>query len=567
MIEFQNIPLFDHDIEGVEIEVVKTKPQWKILVADDEEAVHQLMRIVLRDFSFEGLSVQIFDAYSGEEAKQFLKNNPDVAVVFLDIVMETSHTGLDIIHFIRKEQKNSIVQIVLQTGQTGIPPEFELITQYSVNEFLSKVELSSRKLFTTVTTLLRSYSLSFSVNQLNKKLEKELNERKLFEQALKNAQNELEKRVNERTKELILANYKMAMEIEERNRAEKALRESEERHRALFDNNPVPTIIVDKNARVVRYNLAKGKSGNRSPAIGDLMYRDYAGNHDIDMYSELMDCIKSGVVKEFPARRYDDSFLHIRISPFFEGAIITAIDITDSKRAEEQIHTLTQELIKAQESERQRIARDLHDKVAQDLASLTISCKTIFDHETDVSDELRKKVERFSTTLKNSISAVRELSYNLRPPNLDQLGLVQTIYRFCEDFSESNRIKVKFHSAGVNDLELDFDTEINLYRIVQEGLNNVRKHAKAENATIRFTAAYPNIILRIEDDGAGFDVKRRLGEALSEKRMGIRNMRERVYLLKGKFRIHSHESEGTKVIVEIPYMENKIKKKIKLSWN
>ena len=567
MVDFHNSPLFENDMEGVEIEVINTKPPWKILVADDDEAVHQLMRIVLKDYAFEERPVEILDAYSGEETKRVLNSKPDIAVVFLDIVMETSQTGLDIIQFIREGQGNSIIQIVLQTGQTGIPPEYELITQYSVNEFISKVDLSSKKLFATVTTLLRSYSLSYSVNQLNKKLEKELMERKLFEQALKNAQNELEKRVNERTKELILANYKMAMEIEERNRAEKALRESEERHRALFDNNPVPTIIVDKNARVVRYNLAKGKAGTRPPSIGDLMYKDYAGRHEIDMYGELMECIKSGIVKEFPARRYKDAFLHIRISPFFEGAIITAIDITDSKRAEEQIHTLTQELIKAQESERQRIARDLHDKVAQDLASLTISCKTLFDDEEGVSDQLKKKVERFSGILKNTISAVRELSYNLRPPNLDQLGLVQTIYRFCQDFSDSNGIKVNFHSAGVDDLDLDFDTEINLYRIVQEGVNNVRKHASAKSITIRFTAAYPNIILRIEDDGKGFDVKKRLGEASSEKRMGIRNMRERVYLLKGKFRIHSGELEGTKIVVEIPYTDNKIKKKLKLSWN
>lgn len=556
MLETFEQDAFDYKVNGVDVEIVKKKTPWKILVTDDEETVHKLMKIVLRDYTFEDQNVEILSAFSGEEAKAVLSKHSDIAIVFLDIVMETDNTGLEIIHFIRKEQKNNIIQIVLQTGQTDIPPEFEIITQYSVNEYLSKIELSSRKLFTTVTTLLRSYSLSYSVNQLNKKLRKELMERKLFETALKNAQNELEKRVDERTKELILANYKMAMEIEERNRAEKALRESEERHRALFDNNPVPTIIVDKNAKVVRFNLAKGNTGSRSPSIGDIMYKDYASNHEIDMHQELMDCIKSGVVKEFPSRKYKGNFLHIRISPFFEGAIITAIDITDSKKAEEQIHTLTQELIKAQESERQRIARDLHDKVAQDLASLTISCETLFDNEVDVSADLRGKVSKFSKILRNSISAVRELSYNLRPPNLDQLGLVQTIYRYCQDFSDTYSIVVNFYTAGVSELSLDFDTEINLYRIVQEGLNNVRKHANAQNVIIRFTAAHPNIILRVEDDGDGFDVEERLGEALSEKRMGIRNMKERVSLIKGKFRIMSLESEGTKIIVEIPHIQN-----------
>ena len=533
---------------------MNTEP-WKILVADDEASVHQLLKMVLLDYVFEDRHVDIYSAFSGEEAKTILTENPDIAIIFLDIVMETEDMGLKLIHFIRKEQQNHILQIVLQTGQTDIPPEYEIITTYSVNEYLSKSELLSQRLFTTVTTLLRSYNLSYSVNQLNIKLQKELVERRQFEIALETARNELEKRVEERTRELTLANNKMSLEIEERIRAEKALRESEERHRALFDNNPVPTIIVDKNAKVVRFNRAKGKTGSRPPSIGDIMYRDYASHHEIDMYQELMDCIKSGVVKEFQARKYKDNFLHIRISPFFEGAIITAIDITDSKKAEEQIHALTQELIKAQESERQRIARELHDKVAQDLASLTIYCETLFDHETDVSPDLRAKVARFLKILKNTISAVRELSYHLRPPNLDQLGLVQTIYRYCEDFSDMCGIQVHFYSAGVEELALDFDTEINLYRVVQEGLNNIRKHARAQNVTIRLTAAHPFLILRVEDDGVGFNVEERLLKASSEKRMGIRNMKERVSLIHGKFRILSAENEGTKLIVEIPYIQ------------
>ena len=104
----------------------------------------------------------------------------------------------------------------------------------------------------------------------------------------------------------------------------------------------------------------------------------------------------------------------------------------------------------------------------------------------------------------------------------------------------------------MENLRLDFDTEINLYRLVQEGLNNIKKHANARQATIHLLAAFPCIILRIEDDGRGFDVKQRLAAAQQEKRMGLRSMEERVRLLGGQMRIHSRRSEGTKIFIEVP---------------
>jgi signal transduction histidine kinase len=140
---------------------------------------------------------------------------------------------------------------------------------------------------------------------------------------------------------------------------------------------------------------------------------------------------------------------------------------------------------------------------------------------------------------------------------LDQLGLVQTVYQYCEDFSEKYGLNVDFFSAGMDDLKLDFDTEINIYRLIQEGLNNIKKHADASRVTIRLVASFPNIILRIEDDGKGFDVEGRLLRASKEKRMGIGSMVERASLLNGNLRIQSRLMEGTKILVEIPYGEKK----------
>jgi len=101
-------------------------------------------------------------------------------------------------------------------------------------------------------------------------------------------------------------------------------------------------------------------------------------------------------------------------------------------------------------------------------------------------------------------------------------------------------------------LKLDFDTEITLYRLVQEALNNVKKHAHARHVTVRMIGSSPNIVLRIEDDGKGFEVNERLASAVKEKRLGLRSMEERVRLLEGQIRIHSQAMEGTRIFIEVP---------------
>jgi signal transduction histidine kinase len=223
------------------------------------------------------------------------------------------------------------------------------------------------------------------------------------------------------------------------------------------------------------------------------------------------------------------------------------------KGAEARVRGLSQQLIMAQEIERQRLSGELHDDLAQNLASLKIGLDTLFDNQPEASPETRQKAAKLTNMLHGAIMAVRNLAYNLRPASLDQLGMVRTVREHCEEFSTENKVKVEFFSAGIDDLKLDLDTKINLYRLVQEALNNVKKHADASHVTVRLVASFPNIILRIEDDGKGFDVQERLAATLNEKRMGLRSMEERVGLLQGKIRIESQPTQGTNIVVEVPY--------------
>ncbi len=130
---------------------------WKLLVVDDEPEVHLITRMVLQDYIFEGRALTILEARSAEEAKGLLMAHPDIAVILLDVVMETDHSGLDLVRWIRQDHGNFLVRIILRTGQPGAAPEKKVILEYEINDYKSKTELTSIKLFTAVTSAIRAW--------------------------------------------------------------------------------------------------------------------------------------------------------------------------------------------------------------------------------------------------------------------------------------------------------------------------------------------------------------------------------------------------------------------------
>jgi len=228
-------------------------------------------------------------------------------------------------------------------------------------------------------------------------------------------------------------------------------------------------------------------------------------------------------------------------------------DISERKRAETHIRNLSQQLINAQETERQMISYELHDRVAQDLSVSNMLLKD----QPGLQSHVKEKLLAISNNLQGAISSVRDLSYDLRPPVLADMGIVEALKIYCEEFSNKNGIKIDFHSAGLYSFKLDSNTEIHLYRLVQEGLNNIRKHADAAQVNIMLMGASPNIILSIEDSGKGFDVKARELALGNEKRMGLHSMKERVNLLGGEIRIKSRPMQGTKILIKIPFKRQK----------
>jgi len=145
---------------------------WKVLIVDDEPSIHDVTVLSLDGFEFEGRNIQFYHAYNGSDAIQILKENDDVALALVDVVMESEHAGLDLVDVIRNEMRNSLIRIVLRTGQPGQAPERSVIKKYDINDYKEKTELTSQKLYSVVYTSIRSYRDLIALEENRKGLER-----------------------------------------------------------------------------------------------------------------------------------------------------------------------------------------------------------------------------------------------------------------------------------------------------------------------------------------------------------------------------------------------------------
>jgi len=223
--------------------------------------------------------------------------------------------------------------------------------------------------------------------------------------------------------------------------------------------------------------------------------------------------------------------------------ILTAV-AAERRRDAQSIRELTRRLIDAQERERQHIARELHDGVAQNLALAELELDRIVDQApAQVSDGLLHRVRDQLTMVSQSLW---EISHGLYPSNLQYLGLVLGVTRLCSDLGEEAQINIQCEVNGIPD-HLPPDMSLCLFRVTQEALQNVVKHSQARNASVRLYATADRIRLRIGDDGAGFQ-----GPATA-KGLGFASIRERLNAMNGDVEVHSAPGRGTRLEAWVPF--------------
>jgi two-component system sensor histidine kinase DegS len=230
-------------------------------------------------------------------------------------------------------------------------------------------------------------------------------------------------------------------------------------------------------------------------------------------------------------------------------------EVTHQLEGLQQKQLLGLKIIKAQEEERQRVARDIHDGPAQLMSNVVIKaeiCEKLIDVDLE---KARMELRNLKKSVRDSLQDVRKIIYNLRPMSLDDLGLVPTLQRYVLTFQEESGISVSFSTKGSRP-ELKSVISLTVFRIVQEALNNIVKHAKADNAVIQLEFLKTELKLHIYDNGIGFDTKKLKdkNEDISSG-FGLVSMRERIELLGGDLIISSEPGNGTHLNIIIPFTQ------------
>jgi signal transduction histidine kinase len=238
-----------------------------------------------------------------------------------------------------------------------------------------------------------------------------------------------------------------------------------------------------------------------------------------------------------PDPRFGDA--DVRIAEQFAARAAIAVNLSRQVARDS-----LRRVLDGQELERERLARELHDETGQALTSILLGLKNVED--ADDLETMRTATQELRELVVSTLRDVRRLAVELRPKALDDFGLVAALERLVETFSEASGIQVQVE-ARLGQKRLPHELETTLYRIVQEALTNVVKHAHAQNVSILLVRRDASVTLVVEDDGAGFDP-----DTVREDGLGLVGMRERVALLNGRLTIESSPTGGTTLVVEVP---------------
>jgi PAS domain S-box-containing protein len=352
----------------------------------------------------------------------------------------------------------------------------------------------------------------------------------------------------------------LAVLVEERKQQEADLRESQERFRLMADHSPTLIWMSRTDKLCTFFNRAwlnfTGRSMEQELGNGwvEGVHKDDL-ERCLGIYNAAFDS-RTDFAMEYRLRRYDGEYRWIvdygvprfGTNGTFCGYIGSCLDITERKLAELSMHRLTGRLINAQEEERARIARELHDDISQRMAFLQIGLEQFEQRMLRLlSAGDRQSLHNLTQVMSEVSSDLHSISRQLHPAKLDLQGLVPAMNSFCKEFSEK-------HGPRVNFLHGDFpeqvpkDVALCLFRVVQEALRNIAKHTTSSEATVELSAQGEWINLSISDHGAGFNPESVQGKG----GLGLVSMRERLGFIGGNLRVESQPPVGTRIRVRVP---------------
>jgi PAS domain S-box-containing protein len=345
-----------------------------------------------------------------------------------------------------------------------------------------------------------------------------------------------------------------------RRRAEEAVRESEERFSLIANTAPVMIWMSGPNKLCTYFNQPWLEFTGR-PVEAQLGNGWADGVHPedlkscLDTYTSAFEQRKSFEM-QYRLRRIDGEYRWVfdigvlRFNPdgSFAGYIGSCIDVTERKMAEDALSSLSVRLIEAQEEERKRIARELHDDYNQRLAMLAIDLDKLAENIADSSIDASQQLHEIFDRVSELGADLHSLSHSLHSSTLEGLGLVRGLSAFCEEFGEQQGIRIDFTPENIP-RGIPGDATICIFRIAQEAVRNVKRHSGANSAEIRLEWVDEKLHLSVSDLGRGFEPNK----ASVNRGIGIRSMEERLRALGGRLQIDSRPEGGTRIDAWLPF--------------
>jgi len=357
--------------------------------------------------------------------------------------------------------------------------------------------------------------------------------------------------------ELIEAAGQIALIAIQLDRSQTALREGERRFRLVVNTIPVMIWTTDAGGQWTYVNRAwtdYSRRPDESVAPGRWIEGVHPDdvNRSVDVYSAASNR-RIPFEMEHRLERYDGTYRRIFIQGVprfndageFEGYIGSGIDITEQKLAEEALSMVSRRLIAAQEDERTRLARELHDDINQRLALVLMSLDRV-QHVPSSVDELRKDVGSVTAQIADIVKDIQALSHRFHSSKLDLLGLTRAAGDLCVELSTGHDVAIDFDAEDYVD-RVPQHVSLCLFRVLQEALQNATKHSGARRITVSLQPHPGAIELRIADDGVGFDMR-----AVRGRGLGLTSMIERLKLVDGKLSIDSTPGGGTTIRATVP---------------
>ncbi len=352
-----------------------------------------------------------------------------------------------------------------------------------------------------------------------------------------------------------------AFDITAIKQAEQQLRERNMYLDALIANSPFGIVTKDEDNRVLFCNRAfeemffYSQQELQGKYIDDLIAR-----HDREEAGRLTRAVLNGGVTHATAqrRRKDGTLIDVELHGIrifsgekFVGAFAIYQDITERRRSEEKLQALRNRLTRAQEEERSRVARDLHDDIGQRLALLTIDLEQVKAASLKASASLASELEILVRTASEITTDVHNVSRRLHPSQVELLGLAAALHNFCREFADRNSMNIQFNSANLT-CRLQEDAALCLFRVAQEAVRNVQKHSGSSKAFVELEETSGSLRLRISDQGIGFDPD----VAETSQGLGLLSMEERLRSMGGELLVQSRPGGGTCIEASIPVPQN-----------